>query len=157
VLVYDAAHDQIHLLDETTAVVAEALEQGASAEMIAARLDTHGKIAAGEDLLALALDELEQANLTERESGAREALPELTRREMLGRFAAIGAAVLVPAIVSLTPGTASAQATTLACGAPCVATTQCPGTTRPTCHCCKIGGNTAGTCSTELSGKCQDP
>jgi hypothetical protein len=106
-------------------------------------------------LLELALHELVQAELAD-DAPQRKPMPELTRREILRRFAAVGTAALIPAIVSLTPDPALAQST-LTCGSPCTTTVSCPGTTRPTCHCCKIGGNTDGTCSTELSGNCQNP
>ena len=154
VLAYDTTQNRIHLLDQTTATVVELLERGDSADEIVATLEMRNKLSGGEELLALALDELAEAELTEDNAQAPTRIPELTRREMLSKFAGIGAAVLIPTVLSLTPSPASAQSL-LQCGAPCAQTLQCPGTTRPTCHCCKIGGNTAGTCSTELSGNCQ--
>jgi hypothetical protein len=154
VLVFDATQDRIHLLDETTAFVVELLERGETADGIVAKLEQRNNTEFGEELLALALDELAKADLTESKVDAPVGIPELSRRQMLSRFAGIGAAVLIPAIVSLTPSTASGQAS-FGCGSPCTTTAQCPGTTRATCHCCKIGGQTDGTCSTELSGNCQ--
>jgi len=152
VLVYDTKRNKVHLLDRTTAEVVDSLESGESPEVISARLQQRTG-SSGEDLLLLALDELAQAELTE--PGARDIKPiaDLTRREILRRFAAIGTAALVPVVLTLTPS--AAYGASLACGQACVTTASCPGTTRPTCHCCKIGGNTDGTCSTELSGNCQ--
>lgn len=154
ILVYDSENDKIHLLDETTGAVVEWMQKGETAEVIATRLEERTQTDRGEDLLALALDELANADLMQNSVTDSVVIPEVTRRRMLAGFASIGAALLVPTIISLTPSTAGAQAS-LACGAPCVTTASCPGTTRITCHCCKIGGNTDGTCSTELSGNCQ--
>jgi len=154
VLVYDTTQDRIHLLDGTTATVVESLEKGDTADAIAAKLERQNGTDGGSQLLALALDELAKAELTQSSSRDSAPMPEITRRKMLAKFAGMGAAVLIPAIVSLTPNPASAQSP-LQCGAACVTTASCPGTTRPTCHCCKIGGITDGTCSTELSGNCQ--
>jgi len=155
VLVYDSEQDRIHLMDKTTAEVVNSLEKGDTAEAIAARLSSETGTGDGSALLALALDELAKAELTESPEGESGLMPDITRRQMLGRFAGIGAAVLIPAIVSLTPNPAWAQGSPLQCGAACTTTASCPGTTRPTCHCCKIGGMTDGTCSTELSGNCE--
>jgi hypothetical protein len=154
VLVYDTKRNKVHLLDQTTAQVVDSLERGETPETIAVKLGERSG-GSGDDMLLLALDELAQAELTEGGARKAEPMPELTRREILRRFAAIGAAALVPVVLTLTPNTALGAS--LACGQACVTTTQCPGTTRPTCHCCKIGGNTDGTCSTELSGNCQNP
>jgi hypothetical protein len=154
VLVYDTKRNKVHLLDQATAGVVDSLERGETPEAIAAKLDQRTGSSSGEDMLLLALDELAQAELIEGGVQKAEPMPELTRREILRRFAAIGTAALVPVVLTLTPNTALGQGS-LACGAACTTTVSCPGTTRPTCHCCKIGGNTAGTCSTELSGNCQ--
>jgi hypothetical protein len=155
VLVYDTTQNRVHLLDGTTASVVDSLERGDSADAITAKLCRQQGTDGGSQLLALALDELARAELTESSAGTAAPMPEITRRQMLAKFAGIGAAVLIPAIVSLSPNTVSAQGSPLQCGQACTLTAQCPGTTRPTCHCCKIGGMTDGTCSTELSGNCQ--
>lgn len=150
VLVYDSESGRVHLLDATTASVLKSLQLAESAEMIAAKLERDTGSDRGEELLRLALDELATAGLTE---SSAKPMGEPTRREILRRFAALGVAAAIPVIVSLTPNVASGAS--LACGAACSATAQCPGTTRPTCHCCKKGGETDGTCSTELSGQCE--
>ena len=149
VLVYDSESGRVHLLDATTASVLKSLQLADSAETIVAKLERDTGSDRGEELLQLALDELATAGLTK----SAKPMGEPTRREIVRRFAALGVAAAVPVIISLTPNVASGAS--LSCGAACAATAQCPGTTRPTCHCCKIGGNTDGTCSTELSGNCQ--
>ena len=155
VLLYDTEKDRIHLLDGTTASVVDSLEKGDTANAIAAQLEQQNGTEGGEQLLALALDELAKVELTENGATSSTPMPEITRRDMIAKLAGMGAAVLIPAIVSLTPNKAAAQGSTFGCGSACTTTAQCPGTTRPTCHCCKIGGMTDGTCSTELSGNCQ--
>ncbi len=153
VLVFDKAHDRVHLLDQATALVLEGLDRGASAERISLDLEELTGTHRGKDLLTLALDELAAAELTEENKKTPVRLGDVTRRDLLRRLGT-AAAIIVPTIVSLTPSTVHGQSS-LGCGAPCTTTASCPGTTRPTCHCCKIGGNTDGTCSTELSGNCQ--
>jgi hypothetical protein len=153
VLVYDRTRDRIHLLDRVTASVVDSLERGDTAAGIATQLEQRMNSNGGEDLLALALDELEKAELTENNVPTPVRIADVTRREILRRFAMVGAAVLVPTIITLTPNTASGQAS-VGCGSACTSTASCPGTTRETCHCCKQGGITDHTCSTELSGNC---
>lgn len=154
VLVYDTKRNRVHLLDQTTADVVDSLERGETAEAIAAKLDQRTGVSSGQDMLLLAIDELAHAELTENAADRTEPVQEITRREILRRLAAVGVAATVPVLLTLTPNTALGQGS-ISCGSACVTTASCPGTTRETCHCCKIGGNTAGTCSTELSGNCQ--
>jgi hypothetical protein len=155
VLVYDTEKDKLHLLDGTTATVAELLEKGATAQSIIARLEEQQRTDGGSELLTLALDELAKAELTDGGANALLLVSEVTRREMLQKFAAIGAAVLIPAVISFTPSTAYALSS-VACGAACVTSSQCPPPPgkQTTCGCCAIGGPSAGLCWSGPSGNC---
>jgi hypothetical protein len=140
-LVYDTRADQIHLLNPSTFAVVEMLEEGVDAETMANRLGSANKTD-GADILALALDELAKAKLLESKSSASSIIPDGTRRQMIQRAAGLGAALLIPAIVTLTPRTASA-ASNLANGAACVSSVECLS------GCC--GSNGSGAC---LTNKC---
>ena len=108
-MVYDKTDDNIHLLDGTTATVFELLEQGTGMGAIESKLDTQQTVAPGAELLALALDELAQARLLEGKE--RKSAPEMdNRRQALQKLAGVGAALLIPAIVTLVPRGAQAQA-----------------------------------------------
>lgn len=140
-MVYDKTDDNIHLLDGTTATVFELLEQGTGIGAIESKLDTQQTVAAGAELLALALDELAQARLLEGEE--RKSAPEMdNRRQALQKLAGVGAALLIPAIVTLVPRGAQAQASGVI-GATCTHNFQCAS------GCC--GSNSAGACT---SNKC---
>lgn len=148
VLVYDTDNDKLHLLDRTTATVVELLEKGHNSEAIAAKLEQQQGTHGGSELLDLALDELAKADLTENGAKVSVRIPEVTRRQMLQSFASIGAAVLIPAIVTLTPARAYAL-TSSQCDFPCTATSQCTG--QP-CSCCKATGIDKNTC--RISSSC---
>ena len=116
VLIYDKALENIHLLDGTTAKVAELLDQGRDEIEIVAELEMQPGSGAGDPLLALALDELSKAKLIEYNE-----LPlpmsDVTRRQLLQKLAAVGAGLVIPMVLSVTPGRAGAQSAV--CGQGC--------------------------------------
>ena len=168
VVVYDSQCDRVHLLDLTTACVLELLESRTSGMGIEGELARRFDVQATDELLALSIQALGDANLLEQSSQdlKREPLSEPSRRELLRKVAAAGViGFLVPAITTLVPSMAYAQASCTALGG-----SGCP--TRPCCansgtctggHCChNLGGSCAagsafdccpgqGTC---VSGKC---
>jgi hypothetical protein len=123
VLVYDTALANIHLLDGTTARVAELLDQGRDEVDIVTELEVKPGSGAGAPLLALALDELSKADLVEYPQPARP-MSEVTRRQLLQKLAVIGAGLVIPMVLSVTPGRAGAQSA--GCGQFCASkTTNC--------------------------------
>jgi hypothetical protein len=154
-LVYDTNAEQIHLLNPTTFAVVEMLEEGVDPAMMASRLGAQNHTDAGAEILALALDELAKAKLLEMKvENSSTIIPDGNRRQMIQRAATLGAALLIPAIVTLTPKAASA-ATNLANGSPCVQSTECLS------GCC--GKNSSGSCQsnvcspTPACGNCNVP
>jgi hypothetical protein len=136
-LVYDKIDDKVHLLDDTAAAVFELLEQGAGVDAIKSALDGRQTVLPGAELLALTLDELAKARLLE--SDFRESVPvNESRRQMLQKLTG-AAALLIPAIVTLTPNRAYAQASRFGLGGPCTSSAQCFS------GCC--GSNSSGTCN----------
>jgi len=115
VLVYDSRDGLVHLLDPATACVMQLLEEGVTTadeiiSQIAIRLD----VPSNAEFLPLALDELRKAGLLDLSAATAPApLVEVNRRDMIRRLALTGAAaMLVPAVATLTatPGYAQASA-----------------------------------------------
>lgn len=137
-LVYDTQTDQIHLLNTTTVEVLELLDQRTSRENVVNKLDEIHGVGQGADLLSLALEELRSAGLLDTEKVDVPKIHETTRRQMVQRIAAAGAAILVPAIITLAPQSAAAQGSQLPNGSFCTASGQCAS------GCC--ASNSAGSC-----------
>ena len=107
-LVYDTKEEQVHLLNPTTFAVVEMLEEGVDSATMASRLGAQNNTDAGAEILALALDELAKAKLLEAKAGSHSSIiPDGNRRQMIQRAVTLGATLLVPAIVTLTPKAAS--------------------------------------------------
>jgi hypothetical protein len=144
VLIYDAAIESIHLLDGTTARVAESLDQGRDEIDIVAELEVQPGSGAGDSLLALALDELSKADLIEY---SQPPLPmtDVTRRQLLQKLAAVGAGLVIPMVLSLTPSSAGAASV---CGQSCGSNSSIC-TPIPGCACCAkpISGFPDHTCA----------
>lgn len=137
-IIYDPASEQIHLLAGTTATVYEALQHGAATDAIESKLDSQQTIAPGAELLALALDELAKARLIGSDSRESTAVME-SRRQLLQKLFGVGAALLIPAIVTLAPNRAYGQATGFVDGTACTSSNQCAN------RCC--ADNSGGSCS----------
>ncbi len=138
-VVYDVTADRIHLLDGTTATVYESLQQGVGRNAIESKLDAQQTVAPGAELLDLALDELTKARLIDGDSRQSTQAME-SRRQMLQKLAGVGAALLIPAIVTLAPNNLYSQAATgFINGTACTLSSQCAS------RCCAT--ISAGTCS----------
>jgi len=144
-VVYDRLSHQAHCLNRTAAAVFRAADGTRTVEEIAADLDA-GSAPADEREAAvrLALDELARAGLLD---GAAVVAP--SRREVLRRVG-IGAALLLPAVVSvLAPTPAEALATCVddcagkTDGTPCSSFGTCTGT--DTC-CGEVRTDAGGVC-----------
>ena len=111
-LVYDGKEDVVHLLNETTACVLQLLSDGnRTQDEIEAELAVRTGAEPSESVFLLAVDELQKANLLQDAGDNPEPLSDLTRRAMLRKMAFTGAAtLLIPAITSLSPRRAYAQA-----------------------------------------------
>lgn len=147
VLVYDSDNDKVHLLDPVTASVLEQLQAGNSDESsVRDALSRNLGIDAGSDALPLAIDQLHEAGLTLPDSNSRR-LGDVTRRQLVGRLVAAGAAAfLIPAIVTMTANSAAGQSITAGnAGGACLAGNTCNSGNR----CC------AGTCLAGCAGNGQ--
>ncbi len=145
VLIYDAREDRVHLLDPTTGYVFELLEQeGRTREGIVGELATRMDAVESDSMLQLSLDELRKADLLDDATKHVPALSEINRRELLRKVGLAGAAaLLVPAIATLTATPAYAQASCAiigdlcfanGSGVPCCAGSICCGAPTGTCQ-----------------------
>jgi PqqD family protein of HPr-rel-A system len=143
-LVYDQQNEQVHLLNSSAALVFQRLQEGLQLADIEKELSAQYGSMSGDELLAVALDELRGAQLLDH----RDAGPglEQTRRAMLQKLAGAGAALLIPAIVTLAPNRAYGQGSQAVLGAPCTVNTECLS------QCC--GKNSTGPCH---ANTCVDP
>ncbi len=121
VLIYDAREDRVHLLDTTTGHVFELLqEEGKTRESIVSELASRMNSIETDSLLQLSLDELRKADLLDNGATTMPALSDINRRDLLRKVGLAGAAaILIPAIATLSATSAYAQASCLATGAAC--------------------------------------
>jgi hypothetical protein len=103
ILVYDSRNERVHLLDPTTARVLELIRSG----------ENLGEAGIGLELVELAMDELRKAELLD-ESAPPTRVLDPNRRELLKKAAVGAAAMLIPAIVTLSPTMAYGQGSCLA-------------------------------------------
>ena len=142
VLIYDGLLDRIHLLDITTACVLELLQSGISnSSQLDIELKRRLGNEVGSDLIELALDALREAELLVPETVTFPPLRDVSRRELVLKLAKStgAAALLVPAITTVTWEAAYAQATTCTPrGGSCLTTAQCcvPFVCDPACNVC---------------------
>ena len=157
VLVYDERGDRVHLLDATTGLVLRLLQDGGwTREGMAIEVSTRLNAPSDVSLVDLAFDQLAHSDLLEQvESGV--ILSDVTRREALRRLGMTGAAaLLIPAISTLTANPAYAQTGGIE-GAACTQNSQCASNTcclttnscRRTASTCLANGNVGCTASTQ--------
>ena len=118
VLVYDRERDQAHCLNQTAALVWRACDGTRTPAEIARRLTATLDQSVSEDLVLLALDQLDKFELLEASGPAFGHFSALTRRQMV-RTLGIAAAVAVPVVTSIVAPTPAQAATCIAPGQPC--------------------------------------
>jgi hypothetical protein len=138
VVAYDAAQDKVHLLDATTGCILNLLSEKTWTEQeLLAELNSRIGVVGSSDLLALSIEELAKAELIE-SSPAGTRMTDVSRREAVRRLAAAGiAAAVIPSVLSLTPSTAHAQASS------CSGSSNLPAG----CSCSGNGNCASGNCS----------
>jgi hypothetical protein len=138
VLVYDLDRHKAHCLNRTAAMVWRQCDGKTSPSEIARRLQRELDQPFNEDLVWLALRQLDKINLLENPIALPTQLAGMSRREMV-RALGIAAAVAVPLVTSIIAPTAAEASTCLPKGASCPGTILC---------CSALGCNTS-------SGKCR--
>jgi Coenzyme PQQ synthesis protein D (PqqD) len=133
VLVYDLESHKAHCLNRSAALVWRACDGESSSSEIAQKLTAELDTPFSEDLVLIALNQLEKLGLLEQEPTMPAHFAVLSRRQMI-RNLGLAAAVAVPVVTSIVAPTAVQAATCVPSGNPC----------HPTRLCCSpLGCNTA--------------
>ena len=125
-LVYDKKGDRVHLLDPTSACVLDLLTTGDgwTREGLVHEMGERLGIKADSALLTLALDQLAHSDLLEQETQPA-VLTDVTRRDLVKKLAMTGAAaLLIPAVATLTASPSYAQSQ-FGAGGPCSTNANC--------------------------------
>ena len=124
-LVYDLEADKAHCLNRTAAQVWKSCDGKTSVQEIASQMSVPDVAPVNENLVWLALDQLEKFKLLDEAPAKPEMLAGLTRRQMVARLGIAAAAL--PAIVSIVSPHASAQTSPppIPPGGCCVSPNQC--------------------------------
>lgn len=126
VLVYDLDRHQAHCLNRSAALVWRACDGDSSAAEIAHRLTAELDAPFTEDLVLIALSQLEKLHLLEQHAAPLVHFAALSRRQMVRRLG-LAAAVAVPLVTSIVAPQAVEAATCTAPGQPCSVTKLCCG------------------------------
>ncbi|MEJ7759137.1 MAG: hypothetical protein WKF55_06045 [Gemmatimonadaceae bacterium] len=115
------------LLDTTTACVLDLLEEGGrTADGITGELARTIAVAKDEGLYTLSVEELRKADMLDETTQKLPALPDVTRRELVRKIALTGAAaLLIPAVATLSATSAYGQGSPGAGGSPCQTGADC--------------------------------
>ena len=118
VLVYDKVRDRAHCLNQSAALVWRACDGQRAPEEIARKLSTQLTVAVPEDVVLLALAQLEEIHLLEQLETIPTSFAGMSRRQM-ARSLGVTAAVALPVITSILAPTPAQAATCIAPGQPC--------------------------------------
>lgn len=129
VLVYDLDRHEAHCLNRSAALVWRCCDGGSSPAKIARRLTVELDAPFSEDLVLLALNQLEKFHLLEQDTAMPVQFAALSRRQMVRRLG-LAAAVAVPLVTSIVAPTAVQAATCVQPGQPC----------NPNLACCSVLG-----------------
>jgi hypothetical protein len=131
VLVYDKERDQAHCLNQSAALVWRACDGQCAPEEIARMLTRQLGIAVSEDLVRLALVQLDEIHLLERRDNRAISFSRVSRRQVV-RSLGLTAAVALPVITSIMVPAPAQAATCLAPGQPCSPVMLCCTSCNPT-------------------------
>ena len=124
VLVYDLERHLAHCLNRSAALVWRACDGNSSSAEIAQRLSADLDAPFSEDLVLIALSQLEQLHLLEQRESVPAQFAVLSRRQMVRRLG-LAAAVAVPLVTSVVAPRAVEAATCQQSGNPCVPSKLC--------------------------------
>lgn len=126
VLVYDLERHKAHCLNLTAALVWKNCDGRTTPRDIARRLEKELQAACPEDVVWLALRQLESLHLLEQSITLPGRLAGIPRRQMM-RTLGLAAAVALPVVISIVSPTAADAATCANLGQSCVAKPCCSG------------------------------
>lgn len=152
ILVYDLETNKAHCLNQTAAFVWEACDGINSATDIARLFGEFSGNTVSEDLVWLAIDQLNEKNLLEKEMTVN--FQGQTRREIIKKIG-LATIIALPIVSSLVaPMAASAGSACIPNSCTCTRPTACPGTlgVDPDCNCASPA--TSPTCNTANCASC---
>jgi hypothetical protein len=137
VLVYDLENDKAHCLNSTSTIVWKACDGNKSINDIAGALSRAAKQPASEELVLLAVDQLNQRGLLE--SGFVSKLPITSRREVVKRIG-LASMIALPVVASLVAPQTALASNSCTCSVPanCRSLASPPG--------CPMGPCLSGVC-----------
>jgi hypothetical protein len=124
VLVYDLDRQTAHCLNRTAALVWRSCDGKTSAPEIARRLKGALDAPCNEELVWMALDQLDRLHLLEQSGSVPAQFSRLSRRQLIRNFG-LAAAVALPVVTSIVAPTAVQAATCQPSGNPCVPSKLC--------------------------------
>jgi hypothetical protein len=124
VLVYDLDRQQAHCLNHTAALVWRGCDGNSSAPEIARRLKVELDAPFNEELVWLALEQLEKLHLLEHSISVPAQFTHLSRRQMI-RTLGLAAAIAVPVVTSIVAPMPAQASTCRPPNAPCSPTIMC--------------------------------
>ncbi|HEV7859703.1 MAG TPA: PqqD family peptide modification chaperone [Pyrinomonadaceae bacterium] len=135
VLVYDLGRDKAHCLNSTSALVWKHCDGQTDLKEIARLLEDECGTPLSEDVVWLALRQLQRIHLLEERVMRPNGAARTSRRQMMRHMSV--AALLLPAIISITAPTAWAQGSCAGIGQNCEAAPCCPGSICYQGSCCE--------------------
>lgn len=124
VLVYDRNNHQAHCLNRSAALVWRSCDGNSSPNEIARRLTAELDAPFSEDLVLVALNQLENQELLVRVAARPAQFAVLSRRQMVRRLG-LATAIAVPLVTSIVAPRAVEAATCIPSGSPCSPTILC--------------------------------
>ena len=124
VLIYDLDSHRAHCLNQTAALVWQQCDGKSSPARMARRLEQKLQAPCREELVWLALRQLDRLQLLEQAIKLPPQLLGMSRRQMI-RNLGLAAAVAVPLVTSIVAPTAAEAATCVSSGQPCSTTIMC--------------------------------
>jgi hypothetical protein len=134
VLVYDLARDKAHCLNLTSALVWKHCDGQTPVKAIARLLEGECRTSQSEDVVWLALRQLQRLHLLEERVAGPVGAARRSRRRMMRDISV--AALLLPSIISINAPMAWAQGSCIPAGQSCETGQCCPGSICYTGQCC---------------------
>ena len=131
VLIYDQTTDQAHCLNHTAALVWHACNGRLAPAQIAGKLTKKLHVEVPEEMVLLALLDLERIHLLEPEETGPVSFAGLTRRQMV-RALGLTAAVVLPAVTTIMAPTPAQASSCISPGQPCSPVKLCCTSCNPT-------------------------
>lgn len=123
-LVYDLQRDTAHSLNQSAAAIWNLCDGRTTPEQIGRKLEEQTGQPVSDDFVWLALDQLDRDHLLAEHLERPQGIRRISRREAVRRIA-LGAAIALPIVVSITAPTPAQAATCRAPGQPCSTSAQC--------------------------------